>query len=409
MTQRLLLLFTLVALTAPSALAQFHADGPPVNTDTPPVVVAAGAENLIIDDGGAETSIGDSGQFIWLNRFTPPPAHFPLGIDEVSVLISNATGVAIGQRIEFLLYEDTDGDGDPATGANLLGTLTTDIQALGSYVAYPIGPIVFNGPGDVLVGVVNRSGAEGFDDFPAGLDQTATQTRSWAATYLVGDVPPNPTLPGDEQWGLIDNFGFPGNWTVRASYNANLPVELTAFEGVVDESRVLLTWATASELDNAGFEVQHRPAGQETFQVLGFVAGHGTTADAQTYSFRADDLTPGTHTFRLMQLDFDGLYEYSPEIELTLELPGTHVLTDSYPNPFNPTTQFNLTVARDQEVGIHLYDALGQQVQTIHQGALGANTAHRFTIEAGTLPSGLYIYQVRGASFTDSRRIMLMK
>lgn len=408
MTLRLHTLFLLMALTAATASAQIHADGPPVDTD-PSSVVVAGTENLIIDDGGAEISIGDGGQFIWLNRFTPPGAHFPLAIDEVSVLVPTSTGVVIGQRIEFLLYEDTDADGDPATGANLLGTLTTDIQALDVYVPYPIGPIAFNGPGDVLVGVVNRSGFEGFNDFPAGLDQTATQTRSWAATYLVGDVPVNPTLPGDEQWGLIDSFGFPGNWTVRASYNPNLPVELTAFDGLVDDHAVLLSWSTASELDNSGFEVQHRPAGEESFRALGFVAGHGTTSEAQTYSFRTDGLTPGTHTFRLMQLDFDGLYEYSPEIELTLELPGTHVLTDSYPNPFNPTTQFSLTVARDQEVAIHLYDALGQRVQTVHQGELTANTAHRFTLNAGALPSGLYIYQVTGASFTDSRRILLMK
>ncbi len=58
---------------------------------------------------------------------------------------------------------------------------------------------------------------EGFNDFPAALDQTATAGRSWAATYLAGDVPANPPLPGDEQWGTIDSFGFPGNWIIRGS------------------------------------------------------------------------------------------------------------------------------------------------------------------------------------------------
>ncbi len=75
--------------------------------------------------------------------------------------------------------------------------------------------MLLEGPGDVLIGVVNRYGSEGLNDFPAALDQTASQGRSWAASYLAGDVPASPTLPADEQWGTIDSFGFAGNWVIR--------------------------------------------------------------------------------------------------------------------------------------------------------------------------------------------------
>ncbi len=178
-----------------------------------------GATALVIDDGVAENFIGDGGQFIWLNRFTPAPTEFPFILEEVSVIFGD-NGVTAGQDIEILVYEDTDGDGDPATGAVLLATynetiLTADQVTFNVYSLKP--SVQLYGPGDVLIGVVNRSGAEGTNDFPAALDQTNTQVRSWAATYLVGDVPVNPPLPGDEQWGTIDSFGFAGNWIIRGA------------------------------------------------------------------------------------------------------------------------------------------------------------------------------------------------
>lgn len=178
-----------------------------------------GAAPLVLDDGTAENSIGDSGQFIWLNRFTPAPTDFPFQLEEVSVMFGT-TLVNVGDAIEILIYEDTDNDGDPGTGAVLLGSINETIQFndQATYSVYLLGsPIVLNGPGDVLIGVVNRSGAEGTDDFPAGLDEGVTAVRSWAATYIGGDVPVSPSLPGDEQWGTIDSFGFPGNWMIRGA------------------------------------------------------------------------------------------------------------------------------------------------------------------------------------------------
>ncbi len=178
-----------------------------------------GSVALSLDDGTVENSIGDNGQFIWLNRFTPAPSEFPFYLEEVSVIFGT-NGVAPGQDIEILIYEDTDEDGDPGTGAVLLATYDVTIQTADqvTFNVYPLNPSVqLNGPGDVLIGIVNRSGFEGNSDFPATLDQTNSQVRSWAATYNVGDVPANPTLPADEQWGTIDSFGFAGNWIIRGA------------------------------------------------------------------------------------------------------------------------------------------------------------------------------------------------
>lgn len=188
-----------------------------------------GALSFILDDGVSENSIGDSGQFIWINRFTPVPADFPLQLEEVQVVFG-VTSVTLGGAIEIVIHEDTDNDGNPGTGATYLASHNGTVQANDgtTFSVYTLAPpVVLNGPGDILVGVINRYGSEGFDDFPATLDQTATAGRSWAATYLAGNVPAAPTYPADEQWGTIDSFGFPGNWIVRAFGSRILDADLT--------------------------------------------------------------------------------------------------------------------------------------------------------------------------------------
>jgi uncharacterized repeat protein (TIGR01451 family) len=213
----------LLALSVAPALAALRAGGAVVlSNDAGPASAAPevtlGALSFILDDGVAENDIGDVGQFIWINRFTPAPADFPFQLEEVRVAFGT-TLVPVGGAMEIVIHQDTDNDGNPGTGATFVASHTGTVQfndgaTFSVYTLVP--PVVLNGPGDVLVGVINRYGAEGTNDFPATLDQTATQGRSWAASYLAGNVPANPTYPADEQWGTIDSFGFPGNWLVRA-------------------------------------------------------------------------------------------------------------------------------------------------------------------------------------------------
>ncbi len=174
---------------------------------------------LILDDGVAEDSIGLSagGQFIWLNRFTPPVDAFPFTVDEIHVIFNNT--VSLTDQFQVVIYSDTDGDGDPGTGAVYLGgqTFTAQYNDMATFNVFTLTePVAVDGPGDVLVGLINRSGTSGYSDFPAAIDQTASQHRSWIGVYSAGNPPTIPTLPPDSLWGTIDDIGFSGNWTLRA-------------------------------------------------------------------------------------------------------------------------------------------------------------------------------------------------
>jgi hypothetical protein len=189
------------------------------STNAPQVPDAA--VQLELDDNSAENFIGlNDGvygyQFIWLNRFTPSVAEFPFTLNEISVIMG-VTGVAVGDPIDLVVYEDTDGDGDPSN-ATWLATYNVTVQYNDgtTWNNYTLSsPLALSGPGDVLIGVINRYQESGVEptDFPAALDQTASQLRSWVGAWNLD--PPDPaTLPPDGLWGLIDDY-FPGNWMIR--------------------------------------------------------------------------------------------------------------------------------------------------------------------------------------------------
>ncbi|MEM1270026.1 MAG: choice-of-anchor Q domain-containing protein [Bacteroidota bacterium] len=188
-----------------------------------------------------------------------------------------------------------------------------------------------------------------------------------------------------------------------------LPVELTRFEAVHAAGTVSLTWETATETNNAGFDIERRPAGQDAWQTLGFVPGFGTTTQAQTYRFEVDDVTAGRHEFRLKQVDFDGAFEYSPVVEVVVDLPGSYALSEVYPNPFNPTASLTLVLDREESVRIVVYDATGRHVQVLHDGTLPAQETRTFRFNAENLPSGTYLIRATGASFAATRVATLMR
>ncbi|MFQ5568494.1 MAG: right-handed parallel beta-helix repeat-containing protein [Rhodothermales bacterium] len=187
-----------------------------------------------------------------------------------------------------------------------------------------------------------------------------------------------------------------------------LPVELVSFDAVADGRDIRLTWTTASETNNAGFEVQWKME-IEKWEMVRFVEGHGTTLEPQRYTYRLADMEPGRYRFRLKQIDFDGTFEYSPEAEVIVEMPGRYHLSPAYPNPFNQTTQFMLGVVRNQRVRIAAYDVAGRRVAVLYDGMMEAGAVRPVVWHADGLPTGLYMIRVGGEIFAETRRVVLIR
>ena len=188
----------------------------------------------------------------------------------------------------------------------------------------------------------------------------------------------------------------------------SLPVELVSFDALLDGRSTMLKWETASETNNAGFEVQHRFADGD-FAPVGWVEGHGTTEQPQAYRYGIGGLEPGTHRFRLKQIDFDGAFEYSPEVEVTVEMVEAFFLRAPYPNPFNPETTIQFGVRTSQQVEVAIYDMLGRQVRTLYQGRPPAGVTQILRFDGSSLQSGTYLVRVLGETFQRTQTVTLLK
>ncbi|NUO02116.1 MAG: hypothetical protein HUU01_16040, partial [Saprospiraceae bacterium] len=132
---------------------------------------------------------------------------------------------------------------------------------------------------------------------------------------------------------ISSNSGLCANITIVDFVCVVLPIELTRFSATPGRDNILLTWETATELNNAGFEIQRSSNDGRDFAAIGWVTGAGTSQTAKTYSFMDRDVKPGiNYAYRLMQLDFDGASSVSPVV--TASLKGEKfVIGAQYPNP----------------------------------------------------------------------------
>lgn len=194
--------------------------------------------------------------------------------------------------------------------------------------------------------------------------------------------------------------------------SASLPVELTAFEAFANGTEVVLHWTTASETNNAGFEIQgiaKCDLAHEAWEALGWVDGHGTALEVHTYAFTIGSLDPGTYAFRLKQIDYDGAFDYSPEVEVTLGLAEAFRLTAPYPNPAHTEASLSLMVPRAQAVTVGVYDLLGRRVATLYDGALEAHQASALVLDAAALAHGLYLIRAESEAFVATQRLVVAR
>jgi len=190
-----------------------------------------------------------------------------------------------------------------------------------------------------------------------------------------------------------------------------VPVELTSFTATANFGVVELSWITATETNNQGFEVQ-RSAGGE-FETIAFVEGHGTTTETQAYAYSDRSVNVGSYSYRLKQIDFDGTFDYSNVVEADVPAPAEFALDQNYPNPFNPSTKIAFRLAIDSKVSLKVFDILGQEVATLVNTNLVAG-AHNVNFDASSINSGVYLYRIEatgidGTNFVDVKKMILTK
>lgn len=197
-----------------------------------------------------------------------------------------------------------------------------------------------------------------------------------------------------------------------AESNDPLPVELASFTSVVNRNNVTLNWSTASETNNAGFDIERKAANSTEWTKAGNVSGNGTTHETKSYTF-SDRPSTGSYSYRLKQIDFNGNSEYfALSSEVVVGVPSSYAMSQNYPNPFNPTTKIDFDLPYDGKVSIVLFDISGREVGTLVNDV---KTAGYYTVQfnASNLASGMYFYRISAQgtnnNFVQTKKMVLIK
>jgi hypothetical protein len=187
-----------------------------------------------------------------------------------------------------------------------------------------------------------------------------------------------------------------------------VPVELTSFTASTNNiGQVVLNWQTATETNNRMFEIQ-RKTDNSNYSTIGFVDGAGTSTEQHNYTYVDKNVNTGNYTYRLKQIDFDGRFQYSDEVNVSATGPTTFNLAQNYPNPFNPTTNISFSVPESGNVKLAVYNTIGQEVAVLVNGAVTVGQ-HEVTFNAASLPSGTYFYKLQTSNSIMVKKMMLLK
>jgi len=249
----------------------------------------------------------------------------------------------------------------------------------------------------------------------------ANTTLSWSndiPDYLVTDLGNN-DITGSE-------IPIPGSLTDLA-----LPVQLERFTVKPGDNSVLLSWTTAGEINNAGFEIYRsvQKKGEyrkiDTYRVNPALKGAGNSTEVHHYVYSDAHVVNGiTYWYKLADVDFNGSRTFLKTVSATpsrlkrsATVPGEYALHNNYPNPFNPATsiRFDIPAGKQKVVPVRLavFDMLGRKVKTLVNEYLVPGV---YTVEwdgrdesGRVLSGGIYLCGIHAGNFKRFRKMMLLK
>lgn len=248
-------------------------------------------------------------------------------------------------------------------------------------------------------------GSSGYYCIYNGTGNSVAVTNTTANTQYTIQVFEYNNPSGHEQYFTSTATGNPNNET-------SLPVELKSFTASTADNKIILNWQTATEINNYGFEVERSrmtDVAAEEWNTIGFVKGSGNSNSIKEYSFTDLNLSADVNLkYRLKQVDNDGSFTYSKEIEILSSAPSTLNLLQNYPNPFNPTTVISYQLPVNCFVSLKVYDMTGNEVASLvnREQQAGSHTA---TFNASGIATGIYFYRIQAGDFVSMKKLILLK
>lgn len=173
-----------------------------------------------------------------------------------------------------------------------------------------------------------------------------------------------------------------------------LPIELSHFDGKVEDCKGVLSWGTSAEIDFSHFELEKSIDG-ERFFLFETIQGKGSPTTSASYSF-VDETLRATNLYRLKSVDLDGTFSYSKLILLEKDCAKANLAFDIFPNPviYNQLTVQIDSEWRNQDATIVITDVLGRVL--MERPTVLGKGGNEVKLNVGALADASYFISVQG-------------
>lgn len=232
--------------------------------------------------------------------------------------------------------------------------------------------------------VIGGSGAAGFSILSGGGAQTIApgQSSSFVVRFAHNE---NEVL--NATITILNNDPNEGAYIIQVTGTGVrlVPVTLVNFTGQINKGVVMLKWATSTEINTAGFEVEKSQNSATGWNKIGFIPASNSELGNNYY---LSDPTPfsGTNLYRLKIIDNDGSFKYSQIVSLNNLTKATIVKT--YPNPFTDKVTISFNDKQLLNSKAVLTTVSGYRLKNIDLNN------YNQSIDMSALPAGIYLLKL---------------
>jgi len=214
---------------------------------------------------------------------------------------------------------------------------------------------------------------------------------------------------------IVTATGFTQLNPIVLGNDESMPVELINFSAVPNSNNVRLSWGTAFEINNSGFDIERKISSdnEKNWKKIGFVKGKNNSNQSSFYDFNDKNPGTGSYNYRLKQIDMNGNYRYyNLQNIVEISSPNKFNVSQNYPNPFNSETKFCIDIPVSGYLSVILYDVGGREVYKIADAFYNSGF-YELKFNANKLSSGIYYcrFKIKSGIAENSitKKISLLK
>ncbi|MGD9900326.1 MAG: FlgD immunoglobulin-like domain containing protein, partial [Calditrichaceae bacterium] len=207
--------------------------------------------------------------------------------------------------------------------------------------------------------------------------------------------------------------------------DASLPVSLTKFSISPEKHSNLLTWQTASEINNLGFNIyrsvsmNHADQMSDAFAKINtkIIPGAGTSSYSHDYQFEDKNIESArTYWYYLEDISISGEITLHDTLRVTRAIiPQKFTLSQNYPNPFNGITTIEFTLSEKLNLNLDIYSSSGEKIRTLtkdtHEPGNYSYDWNGVNSDGHSVASGVYYVRLSTPSgqAADVKKIVYIK